>query len=207
MAQNESVLILLSETSNNFPHLIEKVFSYLGLTDLYRLRQVSTGLKSVAQIAYKKRYDEVLNLITPKHDPNFIDIRNGRTVIWKAAEKSSLDFLYVLVNEFPECVEWEDHDGLNAIHAAAKEGQLEALKILLQIGNANLDMKTNNRQTALHLAIQNGHPKTAEYLIAKGAKINEKAHSTSTIPYHVIPIYTLLIQFLHNEAIFNNVWN
>eukprot|EP00112_Aurelia_sp_Birch-Aquarium-sp1_P010833 Seg23.3 transcript_id=Seg23.3/GoldUCD/mRNA.D3Y31 product="Ankyrin repeat domain-containing protein 53" protein_id=Seg23.3/GoldUCD/D3Y31 len=64
-------------------------------------------------------------------------------------------------------------DGLSAIHLAALECQLDCLKILIGKKNLDVNFRSSDGWSPLHLAINNSNPeislKCVEYLIAKGA--------------------------------------
>ena len=60
-----------------------------------------------------------------------------------------------------------------SIHAAAKEGNVEAVKQHLAAGT-KVDAKGGGDYTPLHGAAYRGHKDIAELLIAKGAEVNAK---------------------------------
>lgn len=62
---------------------------------------------------------------------------------------------------------------LRPIHLAAQNGHLEAMKLLLEMTEVTIDAKTHSGATALYLASLNGHSEAVQYLITKGAKVNE----------------------------------
>lgn len=56
----------------------------------------------------------------------------------------------------------EDSSGYTPLHAAASEGSIACLKILLRAG-AEIDGKSKTN-TPLHLAVQKGHPEAVQVL-------------------------------------------
>jgi ankyrin repeat protein len=67
-----------------------------------------------------------------------------------------------------------DKDGDTALHAAAKHGQPDAIRLLIKEGKGTVDARDEDRQTPLHLACKNGQVEAAEVLIANGANVNIK---------------------------------
>lgn len=65
--------------------------------------------------------------------------------------------------------------GLNALHLASREGQVEVLLELLRRG-ARVDLTSKNKiYTALHVASLAGQKHAVEVLLANGASVNSKA--------------------------------
>ena len=52
------------------------------------------------------------------------------------------------------------------------DGRMEYMRILLDVGKVNVNAKSNNSSTPLHLAALWGHIEAATLLIEQGAEIN-----------------------------------
>jgi ankyrin repeat protein len=65
-------------------------------------------------------------------------------------------------------VDERDEDGATALDWAASNGNVEAIKALLELG-ADKDAKTANGATALHLAADHGHVEAIKVLAELGA--------------------------------------
>ena len=64
------------------------------------------------------------------------------------------------------------YDGETALHTVARHGMMECMRILLDVGKANVNAKSNNSYTPLHYAAWGGHIEAATLLIERGAEIN-----------------------------------
>ena len=66
-----------------------------------------------------------------------------------------------------------------SIHAAARQGKIEAIKQHLTDG-VGVNAKSEMGRTTLHSATREGHKEVTELLIAKGADVNAKANDGAT---------------------------
>ena len=66
-----------------------------------------------------------------------------------------------------------------SIHAAARQGKIEAVKQHLTDG-VGVNAKSERRRTPLHSAAREGHKEVIELLIAKGADVNAKDDDGAT---------------------------
>ena len=64
------------------------------------------------------------------------------------------------------------YGGKTSLHFAAYHGRMECMRILLDVGKANVDAKDNRSNTSLHYAASRGHIEAATLLIERGAEIN-----------------------------------
>jgi ankyrin repeat protein len=62
----------------------------------------------------------------------------------------------------------------NELIQAARNGDLDQVRRLLEEQGANVMAKTHHGETPLHLASKNGHNKVVNLLLEKGALINDK---------------------------------
>lgn len=70
----------------------------------------------------------------------------------------------------------------SALHAACAGGHLVVVHVLIQAG-AQLDQLDKEQNTALILAIQNGHNDVIKYLVKAGASILFKVMNSLLINY------------------------
>jgi ankyrin repeat protein len=71
-------------------------------------------------------------------------------------------------------VNFGDADGDTALHAAAKHGQVDAIRVLVREGHANIDARDEDAQTPLHLACKKGELGAVRALLEAGADVNAK---------------------------------
>lgn len=70
--------------------------------------------------------------------------------------------------------------GSTAAHQAAKHGDFESLKEIVEIMEDVINKKDENGWTPLHEGARGGHKEVVELLVSKGANINEKTHGGET---------------------------
>lgn len=70
--------------------------------------------------------------------------------------------------------------GSTVAHTAAREGDVEALKEIVEIMEDYVNQKDANGWTPLHEGARSGHKEIVEILVENGAKINEKTNTGET---------------------------
>ncbi|RKY12425.1 MAG: hypothetical protein DRP65_01275 [Planctomycetota bacterium] len=116
-------------------------------------------------------------------------IRSGEIIY-----KCEIEMLFAVrtdnINELINLIEqgadinWKDSkmEGVTALHEAARKGNIEIARYLLQNG-ADINSKNYNGLTPLHIAAYCGENIIVNTLIAEGAKVNAKAKDNIT-PLH-----------------------
>ena len=64
------------------------------------------------------------------------------------------------------------------LHCAAQEGHLEVVKLLARNG-ANIHLANNYGATPLHIAIFNSRSEVVDYLVNKGAKLEDQGNAVA----------------------------
>lgn len=73
--------------------------------------------------------------------------------------------------EHGACVEAADAEGTTAVMAAAAEGHVEVIDVLL-MRNAQINAANKQGDTALHFAVRSNEAEVVTYLLQKGADVN-----------------------------------
>ncbi|WP_353289054.1 ankyrin repeat domain-containing protein [Wolbachia endosymbiont (group A) of Pogonocherus hispidulus] len=129
--------------------------------------------------------DTVKYLMGKGANPNAID-GDGKTPLQRANEKGISDIVEYLaervqqVTEVPQVTERQlttekqqvmNEDGDTALHLAAVQDDLNAVKHLIEQG-ANVDVKNKYGGTPLHIASIRGNLEIAQFLLDHGADVN-----------------------------------
>ena len=93
-----------------------------------------------------------------------------KTAFYIAVENNSIEMVKLLSMHGADPTVICGMDKLSTLHIAAKSGDVEMLRYLLQTRAATLiDMKNANGDTPLHLAVQAGHDNVISLLLKEGA--------------------------------------
>ena len=104
----------------------------------------------------------------------------------KAIENNSVEIAQLLL-KFRADVCSMSVDGWRPIHYAAKTGNLDIMKLIIQAGSSMSTFTADNAgKTAMHIAVKNGHVPIVQYLVDKGAMYSRsKCHVEGDTPLHV----------------------
>ena len=77
-----------------------------------------------------------------------------------------------------------DYDGRTALHQACQAGQLDAVKFLVALKDADVNVKDHDGDTPMCDAVTNGHTEVAEFLKANGGvlSLRRTLHRTANVP-------------------------
>ncbi|MED6147153.1 hypothetical protein PIB30_041406 [Stylosanthes scabra] len=109
----------------------------------------------------------------------------GETALYVAAEYGCVD----LVKEMIQYYDLADagikaRNGFDALHIAAKQGDLDVLKILME-AHPELSMTVDpSNTTALHTASTQGHTEIVKFLLEAGSSLATIARSNGKTPLH-----------------------
>ncbi|MGC0372006.1 MAG: hypothetical protein DGJ47_000710 [Rickettsiaceae bacterium] len=127
--------------------------------------------KDMLQILSKEYYAQQINELETKikAGANLHSIKDkyGRAAFNIAFSKENTELMKFLIQKKVECHEtYPNHGSLNVLQIAAKNGDIELVKIVH-------DKFKLSYKGALHLTIQNKHPKALELLLKLGANPND----------------------------------
>lgn len=124
---------------------------------------------------------ELRNLILEKTE-------SKRTCLHIACEYAQLEAVELIVAEFNSLIQCKDKHGWNALHFAAKGGNLRILEYLLQ-QNLDLGSLTDDSKTILHIACLEKHVDICQYAVNNFSKelLNSKTrdHKLTAVHYLV----------------------
>ncbi|XP_019853663.1 PREDICTED: NF-kappa-B inhibitor cactus-like isoform X2 [Amphimedon queenslandica] len=136
--------------------------------------------------------------------------RKGNTCVHLAAQRKNVGILQILSqaeNHSPD-YNARNFGGLTPVHVATKEGSIDVLKFLLQMGaNRNMADSCSGR-TALHYAVEAQNFQVCNFLLENNVNVNAVTFSGNT-PLHVAAgrrlkeIVALLMAYGANPSIAN----
>ncbi|KAL6046587.1 ankyrin repeat-containing protein [Balamuthia mandrillaris] len=128
--------------------------------------------------------DEVKGLLNSPTPPqvNFQDER-GNTALMMASANGHHDIVRTLLSAKAD-PNLSNRTKNTALHWAALNGHLEVLRLLVEEGNAALNVKNDLRRTALDEAVRAPEAQRSElveYLTSKGAKMGEAVEASGSL--------------------------
>ena len=122
----------------------------------------------------------VSRLLVEGSTANARDLSLGRSAVHHAAQEGHLPIIDLLTSSYQADVNAEDFSGITPLFLAALNGQLSAVRYLLQNG-AHVDTWSNdNYMSAVHAAASKGSESTVRLLHAWGAKMDLEMESGVT---------------------------
>ncbi|KAE8691088.1 Ankyrin repeat-containing protein [Hibiscus syriacus] len=111
--------------------------------------------------------------------------QSGETALYVAAEYSYVDLVKEMINYYDLVnAGIKARNGFDALHIAAKQGDLDILKVLLAV-HPELAMTVDlSNTTALHTAATQGHIDIVKFLLEAGSSLATIARSNGKTPLH-----------------------
>ena len=111
---------------------------------------------------------------------------------------------YLLETPLKKCINDVDKFGFTALHLAAKLGQEDRVKILLEKG-ANIELKDHKGNTALHLASSKGHLEVMQVLLDQNKGLNRMKNDKGRSPLHCAALFGQIdgVRMLLEEKLVN----
>lgn len=111
--------------------------------------------------------------------------QSGETPLYVAAEYDCVDLVKEMIKFYDsETASIKAKNGFDAFHIAAKQGNLELLKIIMEM-NSELSMTFDQQNTtALHTASEQGHLDVVNYLLEKNSSMANIARSNLKTALH-----------------------
>lgn len=102
-----------------------------------------------------------------------------------AAAQGNLEMLRKSADALKKNKSPKDIDGKTPLHAASSEGQLEAVRYLLGLGQ-EVNAADKDGWTSLHCAASRGHFAVCEALLAKGADVRALTNQGTTVLHYAV---------------------
>ena len=128
-------------------------------------------------ITYQHGYNKLLETllingfatpyITPKQDFNIL------SMTYAAAVSDKREYLNVLLKHGADLTVVQDLDGSTLLHAAARNGNIDLAKKVLDAG-VPVNIEDKRSKTPIYYAIENNEYEMIKFLVEKGAKIEEE---------------------------------
>ncbi|KAK9061463.1 hypothetical protein SSX86_018644 [Deinandra increscens subsp. villosa] len=111
--------------------------------------------------------------------------QSGETPLYVAAEYGCADLVKEMIKYYDsEAASIKAKNGFDAFHIAAKQGNLEVLKVLMEMhSELSLTIDQNNT-TPLHTASEQGHIEVVNYLLEKNSSMASIARSNLKTALH-----------------------
>lgn len=140
--------------------------------------------------AITKKCDQIVELLLNYNSDLTVSNNNGFNPIHHAALRGNLSSTCLIVKKLIEqqklwLINEQKDDGFTALHLSCLNNHYDVAKCLIELGNANLNLKNLNQQTPLQLAIERQHVNMIKLLIDHKANLNEQNKEGDT-PLHCL---------------------
>jgi ankyrin repeat protein len=126
---------------------------------------------------------DVVNLMIPRGAKPSSKSNINATCVHVATENGAIKLLRRLLrtNDGKACVNQQDALGATALQLAVSEGNLTAVKVLVELGGADIEVAAPyTLLRPLHYAAKDGNLAITRYLVSKGADVNAVAGYNET---------------------------
>ncbi|XP_051876043.1 cyclin-dependent kinase 4 inhibitor C-like [Pristis pectinata] len=112
--------------------------------------------------------NRVRELLDNGVDPNGVN-KYGMTAL-QVMKMSRPDICRLLLNRGAN-PNVQDRHGIALVHDLAREGHLDTLTVLVEEGNADINLRDGNNKQAIDLARENNYPDIVDYLLRRNQAI------------------------------------
>jgi len=158
VGQHDSGVCEVVEEEGTFPWRVADI----GVKTNVREAEASREVDKRVIMAYITGKEDRLNAIVRQ--------RFVSGAMYSAALGGKPDALRDLLRSHPDAVDKANNKGFTPVFIAAQEGQVEALKVLVE-AKANLDKANNNGATPVFIAEQKGQVETLKVLVEAKANV------------------------------------
>ena len=219
-----------SQRSNHEHNTLRSLRSFRSMKSFYENDSLSSNIKHLIYKSLKNnefyKRNKIFHIVhhkgksTPiifnfhlnkKEDEDSIEENNGKKINNKYKFQMSQNNMVFKVNEYKNCI-------INSLKAAEKaifyikDRNFPFFKKIFEEKNLNPDIRDDNGNPLLILAVQSNSFQTVNYLLNKGANPNVQNYNLNTplhyaLTFHNFEIADMLIQTGANEKIKNKMGN
>ncbi|XP_045598004.2 inversin isoform X1 [Procambarus clarkii] len=118
--------------------------------------------------------EENVRLLIKHGANNLMPDQEGKTPLhWAAISKAdgAKHCVRTLICAAPSSVNWQDFDGVTALHLAVAEARIDTVDVILSVQKCKVDLTDNQFRTALHWACNRGLTSIVGRLLERGAHL------------------------------------
>ncbi|XP_055848105.1 ankyrin-3-like isoform X2 [Episyrphus balteatus] len=160
-------------------------------------------------IACGKEFTNVVEVLL-EYQADVDYVAKGVTPLHIAAQKGNATIIEMLLKNYSKVVNFKEQaNGDTALHIIAEKGNKQALETLLKYG-ADVNLKNNKHDTALHLAVKGTNTEIVSILLEHNMSPIDSQNIDDNTPLHIavklakIDIVQALLNFGADINIFNN---
>ncbi|KAG7154632.1 Inversin-like [Homarus americanus] len=130
--------------------------------------------------------EENVRLLIKHGANNLTPDQEGKTPLhWAAMSRAegAKDCVRILIGAAPSSVNWQDFDGITALHLAVAEARKDTVDVILSVPKCNVDLTDNQFRTALHWACNRG------LTAIVGRLLEQRAHPGAVDVYGATPLH------------------
>ncbi|CAL4063591.1 unnamed protein product, partial [Meganyctiphanes norvegica] len=119
--------------------------------------------------------EENVRLLIKHGANNLLPDQEGKTPLhWASMSKTEgvTNCVKILISTAPSSVNWQDYDGITALHLAVAEAQQDTVEVLLGVTKCKVDICDNQFRTPLHWAANRGLTSIVGLLLGAGATLS-----------------------------------
>lgn len=119
--------------------------------------------------------EENVRLLIKHGANNLLPDQEGKTPLhWASMSKAdgATNSVKILISSAPSSVNWQDYDGITALHLAVAEVQQDTVEVLISVDKCKVDICDNQFRTPLHWAANRGLTSIVGLLLEVGASLS-----------------------------------
>lgn len=116
----------------------------------------------------------------------------------------ALPVITLLEKKKPVSKTRQNKDGMTALHIAVAARNLDAVRLLIELG-CSVDLVDTEQRTPLHYAAEHGYPEIVQYLLSKGARNSTRDNIGATPAHYAAQFSVECLKIIFEESNINEV--